>query len=71
MDINLEGEINSVETAERIRTHHQVPAIYLTAYSSDSISQSEQRSPNQTVFFYSNPSMSARSSKGCRRAAHQ
>jgi len=35
MDINLEGEMDGVETAERIRTHHRVPGIYLTAYSND------------------------------------
>ena len=35
MDINLEGEFDGVETAEKIRTHHRVPVVYLTAYSND------------------------------------
>ena len=35
MDINLEGDMDGVETAERMRRHHRVPVIYLTAYSND------------------------------------
>ena len=35
MDINLNGEMDGVEAADRIRAHHQVPVVYLTAYSND------------------------------------
>jgi CheY-like chemotaxis protein len=35
MDINLQGKMDGVEAAERIRALHQVPVIYLTAYSND------------------------------------
>ena len=33
MDINIEGEIDGIETAARIPPDHQAPVIYLTAYS--------------------------------------
>ncbi len=33
MDIALAGEIDGVETARRIRREHDIPVIYLTAYS--------------------------------------
>ncbi len=32
MDIKLKGEMDGVEAAEHIRTHFEVPVIYLTAY---------------------------------------
>lgn len=35
MDIGLPGEIDGVEAAARIRANHDVPVIYLTAYSDD------------------------------------
>jgi PAS domain S-box-containing protein len=35
MDINLHGEMDGVEAAEQIRARHQVPVVYLTAYSND------------------------------------
>ncbi len=33
MDIVLKGEIDGIETAERIRKHFDIPVIYLTAHS--------------------------------------
>ncbi|WP_424354540.1 response regulator [Methanobacterium sp. MBAC-LM] len=33
MDIVLKGEIDGIETAERIREHFNIPIIYLTAHS--------------------------------------
>ncbi len=33
MDIVLKGEIDGIETAERIREHFDIPIIYLTAHS--------------------------------------
>ena len=33
MDINIEGEIDGIETAEIIRKSHDLPIIYITAYS--------------------------------------
>ena len=33
MDIVLKGEIDGIETAERIRKHFDIPIIYLTAHS--------------------------------------
>ena len=35
MDINLHGEMDGVEAAEQIRARHQIPVVYLTAYSND------------------------------------
>jgi len=35
MDINIEGEIDGIETAARIPPDHQAPVIYLTAYSEE------------------------------------
>jgi PAS domain S-box-containing protein len=35
MDIRLEGEMDGVEAAEQLRTHLDVPVIYLTAYADD------------------------------------
>ncbi len=35
MDIRLSGEIDGIELAERIRHEHQIPVIFLTAYSDD------------------------------------
>ena len=35
MDINLDGEIDGVEAAARIREHQPIPVVYLTAYSND------------------------------------
>ena len=35
MDINLQGQMDGVEAAERIRAIHRVPVVYLTAYSND------------------------------------
>jgi len=35
MDINLEGEMNGTEAALRIRQHHRIPVIFLTAYAGD------------------------------------
>ena len=32
MDINLQGELDGIETAEQIRRHFDVPVVYLTAY---------------------------------------
>ncbi len=35
MDINIDGEMDGIETASRIPQEHQVPVIYLTAYSEE------------------------------------
>lgn len=32
MDINLKGDMDGVQTAEKIRVHFSIPVIYLTAY---------------------------------------
>lgn len=37
MDIKLAGELDGVETAERIRSLYSIPVIFLTAYSSDEL----------------------------------
>ncbi|GAK55427.1 multi-sensor hybrid histidine kinase [Candidatus Vecturithrix granuli] len=37
MDINLPGSLDGIETAERIRTAHDLPIIYLTANSDDHV----------------------------------
>ena len=39
MDIMLAGELRGIETAEQILAHHDIPIIYLTAYSDDSTLQ--------------------------------
>lgn len=33
MDINLPGELDGIETCARIRQMHDIPALYVTAYS--------------------------------------
>src|SRR4051812_43846210 len=33
MDIQLQGDLDGVETAAKIRSHHALPVIYLTAHS--------------------------------------
>ena len=35
MDINIDGDIDGIETASRIPETHQIPVIYLTAYSEE------------------------------------
>ena len=37
MDINLAGEMDGIEAADRIWTDYQTPVIYLTAYSTQEI----------------------------------
>jgi signal transduction histidine kinase len=37
MDIVLEGEMNGIETARRIRSHYDIPVVYLTAYADEAI----------------------------------
>lgn len=39
MDINIQGELDGIETAEKIYAEHNVPVIYLTAYGGESILQ--------------------------------
>jgi PAS domain S-box-containing protein len=36
MDIMLAGKMTGIEAAEEIKKHHQIPVVYLTAYSDDS-----------------------------------
>ncbi len=36
MDINLQGEIDGIETAMKLYKEHNLPVIYLTAYAGDS-----------------------------------
>lgn len=46
MDINLRGSIDGVETATRLRKKHNVPVIYLTAYSdSSTLERAKQTEP--------------------------
>jgi len=35
MDIKLQGELDGIETADRIRKEHDIPVIFLTAYSAE------------------------------------
>lgn len=39
MDINLKGNIDGVQTAKKIRTHFNIPVIYLTAYADNNTLQ--------------------------------
>ncbi len=46
MDINLRGGIDGVETASRLRQKHNLPVIYLTAYSdSSTLDRAKQTEP--------------------------
>lgn len=35
MDINLAGDLDGIETATRLRDRHDIPSVFLTAYSDD------------------------------------
>jgi CheY-like chemotaxis protein len=35
MDINLAGDLDGIETASRLRGRHDIPSVFLTAYSDD------------------------------------
>jgi PAS domain S-box-containing protein len=35
MDIRIKGDIDGIQTAEIIQTHHDIPIVYLTAYADD------------------------------------
>jgi len=37
MDINLKGNLNGIETAEKIKSEFDIPVIFLTAYSKEEI----------------------------------
>lgn len=37
MDIKLEGEMDGIQAAEKIKTKHNIPIVYLTAYADDEI----------------------------------
>ncbi|WP_342303772.1 response regulator [Methanolobus sp. ZRKC5] len=37
MDVRLKGDMDGVETAEKIRKNFDIPVIYLTAYSDDEV----------------------------------
>ena len=39
MDVNIEGEIDGIETASRIPNGYNIPVIYLTAYSEEATLQ--------------------------------
>jgi PAS domain S-box-containing protein len=60
MDINLDGEIDGVETAEQIRDRYNIPVVYLTAYSDD---DTLQRAKLTTPFGYLVKPLEARSLK--------
>jgi len=46
MDINLPGKIDGIEAAEQIRTHLDIPVVYLTAYSeTDVFERAKQTEP--------------------------
>jgi len=36
MDVRLDGEMDGIETIQRIRRSHNIPVVYVTAYSDDS-----------------------------------
>ncbi|MBD2482551.1 response regulator [Planktothrix sp. FACHB-1365] len=47
MDIHLRGELDGVETAKRIREQHQIPIVYITAYSDNStIERTKETNPS-------------------------
>lgn len=37
MDVRLKGDMDGVDTAEKIRENYDIPIIYLTAYSDDEV----------------------------------
>ena len=46
MDINLPGELDGIETCVRIRQKHDIPALYVTAYSDpETRARAEQTEP--------------------------
>ena len=65
MDIRLEGGLDGIETATEIRKRHDLPIIYLTAFSNSDI-QPAQRLPSPLATF-SNPSTSASCTSSSRR----
>jgi CheY-like chemotaxis protein len=46
MDITLDGQLDGIETASRIRTRYDIPVIFLTAHSNDTImNRAKEASP--------------------------
>jgi CheY-like chemotaxis protein len=46
MDITLDGQLDGIETAARIRRRYDIPVIFLTAHSNDTISaRAKEASP--------------------------
>ncbi len=43
MDIRIKGEIDGIETAERIRAREEIPVVFLTAYAEDDMLQRAKR----------------------------
>ncbi len=43
MDVRLKGEMDGVDTAEKIRENFDIPIIYLTAYSDDEVLEKAKR----------------------------
>ncbi|MBF0520464.1 MAG: response regulator [Nitrospirae bacterium] len=43
MDINIEGDIDGIETSKRIREKYNIPVIYLTAYADEAILRRVER----------------------------
>ncbi|AEH61369.1 response regulator receiver protein [Methanosalsum zhilinae DSM 4017] len=47
MDIMLKGEMDGIETARQIKNQHNIPIIYLTAYSDEeTISRAKETNPH-------------------------
>src|SRR4030042_3154681 len=44
MDIRLQGELDGIDTAKKIRERHGIPVIYLTAHSDESTIQRAKQS---------------------------
>jgi CheY-like chemotaxis protein len=43
LDIKIRGEMNGIEVAEKIRRHHDIPIVYITAYSDPETLKRAQR----------------------------
>ena len=47
MEINLQGELDGIETVSKIKIHHDIPVIYLTAHSDrNTLDRAKTSQPN-------------------------
>jgi CheY-like chemotaxis protein len=49
MDIHLLGAMDGIETADRIRTHHSTPIVFMTGYDSNEIHEKTQHISNAAI----------------------